>query len=247
MPRIGSPLSLALLAALASPGGTGMATALPVFQGGLVPPDGALILIQEAVEGGASGSGGYGGGTEGGGVPDDSASDENESAGVFAPVTSPIVSPVQSANAAATRAIVRQVEEATRACGATDRVYRVSCLAIQFGDLARRIPPRGDYAAAAQALAQVSTELDRIARANRDRTKPRISLRVAQVGGTPKRSAPFSAIRPEAVTEANAQATASVERLQATLLRSVPDADPRDVHYQRIASSFNSAAVLLRS
>lgn len=227
---------------------TGTATALPVsVPGHLTPDSGFLILAQGGPSGGGTGGGGGGGGGYGGEESDENERSANERRGRGGSASPPLVTAVQPANSVSTNAIVSQVNEIRRVCQGAGDEYRVDCFATQFRDLSARLPARGDYSAARQALQQASVELGRIARANRDRSKPRIRVRVNQVGGAPTVSAPITAVRASSVDQANLQAAASVEKLQATLLRSVPDNDPRDVHYQRIAASFNSTAVLLRS
>ena len=131
-----------------------------------------------------------------------------------------------------------RIDEVGDDCGRLSDVYRAGCVQAELEDLSRRLPKRGDYAEARAALDDVTAELDRIVRANRDRSRPRVSLKVRREGESAARqSQPFSAVRASSVDAANAQAARAIEEAKVRLLRSVRKSDPRHVHYQRIAAA----------
>lgn len=140
-------------------------------------------------------------------------------------------------NRESTDLIRDSANEANQKCARLPREFRVNCLQQGYEDLARGLPKRGDYGDVQKILGEVSRELAKIERANRDRKRGKVRL------PNTKRSRKYSATRSAALQ----QAEDAIERAKAKLLRSVPPSDPRAVHYQRIASAFDDAAVLLRS
>lgn len=197
------------------------------------------------------------GGDTGGGGDDDSASDDDSDDGAAETnrkrnrnrraKTPPLAAPTTPAANPVTQSIVRQMEETDDNCGKINQPYRIDCIASEYRDLAGRLPRRGDYAEARAALDDVASQLERIARNNRDRRQSRIKVNVNRVGAPPAQSRALSAVRPDRLQGANQQAQQAIEQGRLTLLRSAPPGDPRRAHYQRIASAFDDAAVLLRS
>lgn len=240
--------------ALVGAGATGVATALPVVQfAPKIDLSSPLVLAQSVgdPDGGGGdeeedeGGGDVGAGSAGGGEDDGVLSRRSSGGGTSAGA---IASNGTDANNATTKVIVDRLRQVDDHCEKLLQPYRIDCAAQEFRDLASKLPRRGDYADARDALNQVAGELEKIAKANRDRAQARVRLQVSRAGASrPDRTRPITAVKPAAVPTATQQARQAVERGRATLLRSTSGGDPRQVHYQRIAQAFDSAAVLLRS
>ena len=243
----------------------GAALAIPA-QGGAVGtvstpditvPYGLGIVATPAQTGSPPGGGtGGGGGGGGGGGSDVSGDDGGSDSGVNArrrttgggTALPAIATRTTPANPTATALIIQQVEESEELCASVPRQYRIDCLSNEFGDLARRLPRRGDYSEAQAVLDRVSRELDTIARQSIDRAQPRVAVQArSRSTNTTRRTAPLTAVRAERLPVAEQQASQSIEQARVQLLRSVPSGDPRQVHYQRISAAFDDTAVLLRS
>jgi hypothetical protein len=108
-----------------------------------------------------------------------------------------------------------------------------------YAALARTLPRRGEYAEVRAVLNDVSCDLGRITRQNRDSSQPKVRAR--RIDG--RRSPAFAATG----SEANAKAAAVISSASDLLLRSVPRSDLRYAHYVRIVSALDETAVLLRS
>jgi hypothetical protein len=234
----------ALLAVVAFPAVAPDAQALPVHLPAFALPSGAPVLAQGSTTPGESEGGGYGEepSVDDGDGGDDPVARRGSTGGPT------IVSAAAPASAAATALIVARVSSIENVCEKLPELYSVDCLAREIAELARDLPKRGDYADAQAALDRVAGELAQISRANADRAKPRVSVRVQRPGERqPAQTAPIAAVRPERLEAAQAEAAQAIQSLQVELLRSVPETDPRQVHYQRIAAAFDSSVVLLRS
>jgi len=205
-----------------------------------------LVPVQQSTDpGGSPSSGGSsrgGGGGGGGGEERQSGSTAQRASGP------PLATANTPANNQTTLLIQRRLLQADDSCGFLPRSYRIDCVAVEFRDLAERLPRRGDYAAVQSALDRAARELETIARQSRDRNARRIATRVQRVGDPqPVQTRPLRAVRPDALAAAQSKASQAIRRAEVTLLRSVSDGDPRQVHFQRIAAAFNDTAVLLRS
>lgn len=235
--------------------------AVPVTGTDLLGSDGALLPLVEVQGGpvrGGAGSPSTGGGGDNEapdsstatGTSSDGALDESRRAGTTteAAPAGLLISAAQPASRQATDLIVARLRGTEEICGKLPGAYRIDCIAVEFRDLADKLPRSGDYAEAQAVLDQVAGQLSQIARSSRDRGQPRVSVRVQRPGSrTVERTDAIQAVRPDREAQAAAAAAQAIDRAQVTLLRSVPANDPRQVHYQRIAAAFDGSAVLLRS
>lgn len=131
------------------------------------------------------------------------------------------------------------IEESTRevavGCRPLPSAYRVSCLQQGYEDLADVLPRRGDYADARSALQKASTDLNKIQKSNRDRSKKRVRK--------PGERTTYAATTAAAL----AQAERVIATARASLMRSAPPSDPRHRHFEQISAAVGASTILLRS
>lgn len=257
--HLAKALAAGLLASTAtSLGAPGAAAPVTALRAPVEAPALPLIFIQGVPPDAPPGPGDESPGTPGDAGADvdednaDSAAEENRrarrAARTAAAPAGVLIQAAAPANQAATNIIIARLQGAEDRCGRLPGAYLIDCLAGEVQDLADKLPRQGDYAEAQQILDRVAGELDQIARSNRDRRQPRLTVRAQRAGERGvSQSQPIEAVRADRLERAEAQATQAIQRAQVTLLRSVASGDPRQVHYQRIASAFDDAAVLLRS
>lgn len=125
--------------------------------------------------------------------------------------------------------------------------WRVDCLSSELRAAADRLPTSGDSAVIRAELIKASDELARIAADNAYAAQPPV-VRRTEVNGVTKRTArPIRSIAAARLPAANAAATAVLDNLSTTLLRSAPSAAARRANFERAAQSVDSAKILLRS
>lgn len=144
-----------------------------------------------------------------------------------------------------TSSIVSQISISSAACQAVGTAYRTDCLAKELQALVKKLPVRGEYAAAREALAKASADLASLSRQNRDNSQPRLQITVQSDSETVRR--PVAAVKPEIAAATNAKALAILDETTTVLLRSAEGSSDVAIHYQRIAQALNSSKVLLRS
>lgn len=150
-------------------------------------------------------------------------------------------------NDADTSELVLGIEDASRVCRAVSEPYKPDCFARRLSVAVRSFQGGSDYDPARRAIRRLVQDIDRIVAENRDRQQPRIRVRAPNRPGRTVTLGPLTPVRRDRVAPAERAIRARVAETQATLLRSVPKGDPRQIHYQRIAEAFDGAAVLLRS
>lgn len=242
-------LVLAVMSLVALPAS---AVALALFHPGdlSVPPARALPVDLGGGGGGYGGGyGGYGGSEGGGGGSTLRRSAQGLDAlldraarrlGLTPRQAVSVLRNADNASDQATQLIALSLQFRSQDCRGLPTEFRLDCIGTAHGLLAGALPRSGDYAQAKAALDTVSRELGRIARASRDRSKRPVALR----SPSGLRGNRIGAIRQP---ELNRSASQVIEGERTKLLRSVPSADPRHVHYVRIAAAFRDNAVLLRS
>ena len=75
------------------------------------------------------------------------------------------------------RTVAQAINNAGRFCSTLPSAYEVGCLGDQLNAIAKSLPRGGANDELREVLSQSSKKLDRIARDNRDRSKPRISAK----------------------------------------------------------------------
>lgn len=134
----------------------------------------------------------------------------------------------------------------TNACGGYDETWRIDCLSVELERVAARLPRKAAYDDARAEIAAAAAKLHAIAMANADPARPAI-VREATVSGTKVRTTrAITPVAPARVAATNAQATAVLDELSTTLLRSAPNRTAQ-VELARVAQAVDSTKVLLRS
>ena len=134
----------------------------------------------------------------------------------------------------------------TSACGDYDETWRIDCLSVELERAAARLPRKAAYDDARAEIAAAAARLHAIAMANADPARPAI-VREATVSGTKLRTTrAITPVAPARVAATNAQATAVLDELSTTLLRSAPNRTAQ-VELARVAQAVDSTKVLLRS
>jgi hypothetical protein len=125
--------------------------------------------------------------------------------------------------------------------------WRVDCLGSELRAAAARLPATGDAGVIRAQVIGAADELGQIAAANANPAQPPI-IRSTVVNGTRRTTArPIRSIAAARLPAANAAATAVLEEVSTTLLRSAPSDAARRVAFERAAQAVDSAKVLLRS
>ena len=150
------------------------------------------------------------------------------------------------ANDSITDELTTRIRESSDFCSTLEPQYYIDCLGNQVEQLARLIPPVGDYEDMRRILRQTGERLDALAEANEDTSKPRIRPRESSSVERPK-----TASRPLKATSTSpavaAAAVEIIEEAQTRLLRSAPSQASKAAHYQRMAEALDSNKILLRS
>ena len=134
----------------------------------------------------------------------------------------------------------------TSACGGYDEVWRIDCLSVELERVAARLPKTRAYDNARAEVTAAAARLHAIAMANADPARPAVR-REATVQGTKVRTTrPITPVAPARVAAANAEATAVVDELATTLLRSASTPTAQR-ELARVAQAVDSTKVLLRS
>ncbi len=157
------------------------------------------------------------------------------------------VGPAVEATTGQTTAIVNQLNQIERICEFMGDEYRIACFAQTYRELAKEIPPNGDYEEAREVLLDTARKLDNIVRRNVDRQKPALRARLTTDSGQTVQTPAIRPIRQERVPELNRQAANVVAEAETVLLRTANSDATRAIHYQRIAAAVGSNKVLLRS
>lgn len=139
--------------------------------------------------------------------------------------------------------VVNSLGAAKAFCGKLDQSYRVDCLAERIAKMSNDIPADSDYAEVKQVLDATARDISNLARANRDRTRPRQNASAGSIAT----ARPLTPVSPAAQAAVNAQASAILDRTQTLLLRSPDDESGKKLHYTRIAAALGSNKTLLRS
>ena len=134
----------------------------------------------------------------------------------------------------------------TDACGGYDETWRIDCLSVELERVAARLPKTRAYDNARAEVTAAAARLHAIAMANADPARPAVR-REATVQGTKVRTTrPITPVAPARVAAANAEATAVVDELATTLLRSASTPTAQR-ELARVAQAVDSTKVLLRS
>jgi hypothetical protein len=149
-------------------------------------------------------------------------------------------------NSRATNSISADIDRIRLTCDRMNQNYRIHCLVLEMRQVADSIPATGEFAPVRAALLDASRGLQAITDTYEDTAAPRIR---ARVGGRPAapRTQPITAIRPETVARAAAEAEAVLDEAVTILLRSAENSARRQVAFQPIAQAIDSTKVLLRS
>lgn len=145
-------------------------------------------------------------------------------------------------------AIAQRLEQAWDLCRRLKPAFQVDCLAEEYKVTAASIPRSSQFAATRTVLTNAAAQLESVVAQRRDTAQPAARVRVPASRTAPERiSAPITPVRPEATRAVELAAAQIVQNAAVTLLRSVPDTDPRQANFQRISLAFEETAVLLRS
>jgi hypothetical protein len=145
------------------------------------------------------------------------------------------------------RRILFWLDGTRRACGLLPEDYRASCLVAEYRALVGRIPP-GRYDPARAVMIETYRRIEALAAPALEPARPAVRVEIRPRGTLPaRRTPPIVPVRRASAAAINAAAAAVLDAAELTLLRSVPDADPRAASFQRIAAAFGDNAVLLRS
>jgi hypothetical protein len=149
-------------------------------------------------------------------------------------------------NSRGTDSITAQIDRIRLTCDRMNQNYRIHCLVLEMRQVADSIPASGEFAPVRAALLDASRGLQAITDTYEDPSAPRVR---ARVGGRPAapQTPPITAIRPEAVARAAAEAEAVLDEAITVLLRSAENSARRQVAFQPIAQALDSTKVLLRS
>lgn len=182
----------------------------------------------------------------------------DEPATPFASPTAGAISQLASAAAAdgayagevspeGTARITRSIAVATSFCARIESdLYRIDCLSDRLDSLADELPSSGDYADTRAAVEEAAAGLAQVARRYRARSVQPARVREAVPGGAMS-SRPLVPVRAADLAQANAEATAVLDRVEGILLRSAEASARRRVHFEQVATAFEGSKVLLRS
>ncbi len=143
--------------------------------------------------------------------------------------------------------MVESLQDGIDQCGYYDPRWRIDCLAMVTHRVAQSLPSGSEYDELRTALARSGAELRSIATANADAAVPPARLAVEVDGKTRTSSRALRAVAPARQAAANAAASAALDSLTTTLLRSASTSTTQRVHFERAVEAVNSAKVLLRS
>lgn len=130
--------------------------------------------------------------------------------------------------------------------GLQDEAFQVDCLAERLEKISGEIPEGTDYEEVRTVLKQTADKVERLVRDNRDSSKARINMSLAQTPSD-KTLRPLTPIKMARQTAVNREAAAILEEATTILLRSAASAQERSNQYTQIASALGSNKVLLRS
>ena len=142
-----------------------------------------------------------------------------------------------------TNLVTNTLAAAKKFCGALDKSYHVDCLAERIGAMADEIPADTDYAEVRSILSKASNDMAKLARANRDTSKPRASA----AAGSVQTTRPLTPVTEASAASTNAQAAAILDATATLLLRTPDDESGKRATYARIADALGSNKTLLRS
>lgn len=127
--------------------------------------------------------------------------------------------------------------------------YKVDCLAERIGKVADDIPRGTDYDEVRNILKDTSTQLESLARQNRDPSQARGRATQPATDTTPEvtTSRPLTPVAPQSLPQVNQQASAILSNTETLLLRSASGSESKTQQYSRIAEAIGSSKVLLRS
>jgi hypothetical protein len=146
-----------------------------------------------------------------------------------------------------TGSVADAIDAARAHCESYSVHWRVDCLSSELRAVADRLSRTGDGAVIRAELIKASDELARIAAANAYAAQPPVVRRSEVYGATKRTNRPIRSIAAARLPAANAAATAVLDNLSTTLLRSAPSAAARKANFERAAQAVDSAKVLLRS
>ncbi|MDN5788025.1 hypothetical protein [Pseudorhodobacter sp.] len=146
-----------------------------------------------------------------------------------------------------TTRIVTLLDNMAKDCAAYAELDRIDCLRDKLQTALREIPSAGRYDDMRRAVQAAVLELDAVVRQNLDPSVAPVRRAVRTPNGLRANKTPIRRIAASRAARANAQASAVLDKLSTTLLRSSSDSATKRVHYERAAQAINSAKVLLRS
>jgi hypothetical protein len=149
-------------------------------------------------------------------------------------------------NSRGTESITAQIEAVRLTCDRVNQNYRIHCLVLELKQVADSIPERGEFAPVRTALLDATRGLQAVTDSYEDPSAPRIRARVGGLPAAPQ-TPPITAIRPDAVARAAAEAEAALDEAVTVLLRSAENSARRQAAFQPIAQALGSTKVLLRS
>lgn len=142
-----------------------------------------------------------------------------------------------------TQSVVLTTNDVERLCSSLGAEYRIDCLADGLKAAAGTLPSNGEYKAARASMKKASSDLRKIARKYRDKSKKDVST-----GRTTRwRGTKASAVKIEKLAVANREARAVIQEAETRILRSGENSGKRRVHYQKIARAVGSTKRILRS
>jgi hypothetical protein len=145
-----------------------------------------------------------------------------------------------------TQTIVLKIRAVERECQDYDPVYRIDCLRQGIEMVARSLPDRGEYGQAKIILKQSANRLARIVEKYNDTTAPKLKAR-KEANPYFRKQRVYTAVRRDALEQANKEARAVVVEAATALLRSSENSEQRYAHYQTISVAVDSTKTLLRS
>lgn len=161
------------------------------------------------------------------------------------PRSTVLAAPVASL-AATVDSITTTLSRSNTVCSQLPVQYQVDCLSVYYRKALAETPRDREFAEVRTVLRDTANKLDKLARANRDTTQPRLKVRPATGPDTIK-TGPITAVKPETVEATRATALAIIEEAETLLLRSAETRAEGQNEFAQIAEAIGSTKVLLRS
>ncbi|QYK42401.1 MAG: hypothetical protein KF887_04560 [Paracoccaceae bacterium] len=155
--------------------------------------------------------------------------------------------PADDPDGASLSDVADMIEAAADHCGTYSIHWRIDCLSSELQAAANRLPSGGDNDVIRAELQRAAAQLAQIANANANPAQSPVRRRTEVDGRTRTTARPIRSVAAARLPAATSAATAVLDNLSTTLLRSAPSAATRRVAFERAAQAVDSSKVLLRS